>query len=403
MNFKEKLYKHYLNIGIDISNNFTSWNFKTLFLCIFISILFVFTGYAATCGIFSTDDPGTRVVLIITSTYIYVIEFRVISLIWTRKDLDKIMEWIMQRYAPRINSIVGNNAQVQFGLLNQNLLKWAKVYFWICLVSTLFMILMPLMVPSIDFAIPFEIPFIPSKGWPYFHINYGLQTIFLLFAVYFINLYLGTFIFIMTHVLLELDLVLELCKKIGIYEESLFDFEKNLYDFEMFQAGKLQECPNLSQMPINHERFDKLFSSIVHMHNDVTRIISKISVFFSINMFIWEMMIVCGYCKSFTIIVWYRELAHFIPMDQVIYFHYFIICFLSLKMSEKYENIGNEIYLSKWYYLTKHQKRSLLIVMMKARQTSTLTSAGVADMDLERFTSVSKGCYNLCLFLGKFM
>lgn len=82
-------------------------------------------------------------------------------------------------------------------------------------------------------------------------------------------------------------------------------------------------------------------------------------------------------------------MAYMVPLSIAFISQYFVICYLSTRMSDNYEEIGSKIYCSKWYYLTKWQKRDLFVVMVVAQQTKTLTSGGMADVTLERFTEVN--------------
>lgn len=94
-------------------------------------------------------------------------------------------------------------------------------------------------------------------------------------------------------------------------------------------------------------------------------------------------------CLTFLIITVYRDMLYMVPLAIAFITQYFVICYLSTRMSDNYDEIGTRIYCSKWYCLTKWQKRDLFIVMNVAQQTKCLTSGGLADLTLERFTTVN--------------
>uniref|UniRef100_A0A336K6J4 Odorant receptor n=1 Tax=Culicoides sonorensis TaxID=179676 RepID=A0A336K6J4_CULSO len=327
-------------------------------------------------------------ILIISVIYLAVILFRFISIIRGQSDLVQIMNWISERYRPRSDDLIAETSKIKFDNLNETLCKWAKYFFRICVISSVIAIILPFLMPQHPLMMPMHIPFIPVEGWPYFHINYAWQTIFITIILFHINTYIALFIFIMTHVIAELDLILDCCKKVGLYEEWVLDVEEFKLNWKDFNEGKIKVMPIFPRKPENCVKFQKILPTIVQLHVDVTSIISVISDFFSTNILLWEIMLVCEHVESYFIITWYREMIHFVPMDSVMIAQYFGLCYLCLIMSEKYEEIGDEIYASKWYCLNKYEKKSLVIVMMKAQQASTLTSAGLANMHLERFTDV---------------
>lgn len=117
-------------------------------------------------------------------------------------------------------------------------------------------------------------------------------------------------------------------------------------------------------------------------------IIETVADFYSLNLFLWEILFVLMKCLTFLIITVYTDMAYMVPLAIAFISQYFVICYLSTRMSDNYDEIGTRIYRSKWYCLTKWQKRELFIVMNVAQQTKCLSSGGMADMTLERFTTV---------------
>uniref|UniRef100_A0A336LSY4 Odorant receptor n=1 Tax=Culicoides sonorensis TaxID=179676 RepID=A0A336LSY4_CULSO len=389
-----KFKQGFLIFGIDFENNFKKISIPTKISFLSWTLLILFMSYQSLYWYFTIHNaPGVKFLLGTVAAGLIIFQIRVVIMLSKKSDLQETLTWIIARYNHRSDPIIEHFANPRFQHLITLFTKINNAYGLMVILSTIILLILPLFMNSVDYILPFHITFFAEKGFPYFEINYICQSFICILASLATALYISLYVLILTHIIVELNVILEMCQMVGGYEEWLFELEEVLVNDEKM----------VPLMPVNCQKFEVIIKNIVNMHNDVSDIINTVSDFYSLNIFLWEILFVSMKCFTFLIITVYTEMSYMIPLSIAFISQYFVICFLSTKMGENYDEIGTQIYSSKWYYLTKWQKRELFIVMNFAQQSKTLTSGGMADLTLERFTTVMKFTYNLCLLLQHFI
>uniref|UniRef100_A0A336LW87 Odorant receptor n=1 Tax=Culicoides sonorensis TaxID=179676 RepID=A0A336LW87_CULSO len=302
---------------------------------------------------------------------------KMISIMAYRETILAFFDWVEGLHEGKSSNLVNGLRRNLYKKLTTCLFKVLRRYWILSIIGVLALVLAPLKLES-DYMVIMHIPFLPPNGHPFFEINYLSQTIGTFFAATSVAAYISLYVFITTHVITELDVILALCDHVGAFEELRL-------------ARKIPLGLNL--------KFEKLLPAIIKLQCDITRMITKIAKFYSINILLWEIFTVSTYLSSFIVITLHPEKAYSIPNSLDVTTQYFVVSYLSSRIREKYETISQAIYCSKWYHLTVKQRRELLNVMMMSQQIKTLNSGRLANLTMDRFTSVMKFTYNICILL----
>uniref|UniRef100_A0A336LXC6 Odorant receptor n=1 Tax=Culicoides sonorensis TaxID=179676 RepID=A0A336LXC6_CULSO len=377
--------------GVNLNRNFTDYSktYKVYSIFCICSVLF-FNFQTFYWTIYADETFGEKVFRGTFAIGAVITLFRMISLILYQNEITEFFKWIKTCYRTHPEKLIGIYSHDLF----EKLLKWIKkllnIFGLITTVGGSSLIIFPIASGSSNLIVPISIPFMPSKGYPYFEINYVTQAIAVYLTGLAYNSYIFLYIFILTHVSTALDVILAICENVGCYEEKIYEKEAARFD-------KIKKVIFVEYEP--EFRFEKLLPVIVDYHKDVSRFINKISDFYSINILLWELNTVLLSFSSFIIILKYPELLFEFPVVLASASQYFLVTYFSSKIKDKYEKISFVIYCSKWYYLKKRQRSSLLNVMMMSQQTKCMTSGGFAHLSMERFRSVMGFTYNVCVLL----
>lgn len=137
-------------------------------------------------------------------------------------------------------------------------------------IATLIAVAIPFIVKS--FIVPVNVPFLmPIDTHPFFEIHSLHQTYLLAIAQIFIVALNYTYGIILQHITTEIDIILELCEKIGCYEEWLYDLEAYWEKWKTeVKLGRIKPTDK-PKKPENCTKFETLLVVIVEMHSSVNQ------------------------------------------------------------------------------------------------------------------------------------
>lgn len=83
-----------------------------------------------------------------------------------------------------------------------------------------------------------------------------------------------------------------------------------------------------------------------------------------------------------------RALA-FLPLLTIVFIEYFLVSYMSALIKENFENVGESLYMSKWYILDIQERKKVLKILMMAQKQKTMRIGVFGFSNLERFTTVN--------------
>lgn len=78
----------------------------------------------------------------------------------------------------------------------------------------------------------------------------------------------------------------------------------------------------------------------------------------------------------------------FSPTLTAMFLVYYYASYYCTVLKEHLENVGESVYMSKWYLLKPNHRRDYLMIMMLGQKERTLTLGPFGFASLERFTEV---------------
>lgn len=268
---------------------------------------------------------------------------------------------------------------------------------------------MPLLLPHVDYVLPMKIPFVNTKKAFGYWFNFFWQNIGVGCYGTFFGVFQIIFIIFSVHLLQELKVISKLCDDVGKYEKQkiireILDILKN----EEYQGGTSK-----SHIPTHHKKsFDHAFKefkiqaclhepnqvpshillkSIIQQHNEALKILELFNETFAGNMLGWEAMMACYLCLFYimSLIDPIRLFMYLMPAIMVST-QYLIVSVISAFVKSGSENIGVSLYGSEWYWLDKHDKKTMLNILMLSQKPFAFTVGVFTEANLERFTDVIK-------------
>uniref|UniRef100_A0A336M9V7 CSON011992 protein n=1 Tax=Culicoides sonorensis TaxID=179676 RepID=A0A336M9V7_CULSO len=166
-----------------------------------------------------------------------------------KNDLKGIIKWVIKRHERRPNTLVDKLAVPRYEGMIKRVFVGVKIYGVWLLGTIIGTVTFPLISDTVDFVYPMTIPGLPSKGFPFFQINYIDHALYFAAANLFIGAYMASLVVTIIHVTIELDITLQICEKVGI-NESLEVKSNHHLDIET--------------------QTDFLLKTIVELHSDLT-------------------------------------------------------------------------------------------------------------------------------------
>lgn len=263
------------------------------------------------------------------------------------------------------------------------------LFFYITNVISIFLIpLLPIL--SFDFLMPMSLPFVAKESTLYIPVNHLQQTYSYMLVNGFIYTDFLIFYSILTHIMQEMDIMIDISKKIGEYEEV--ESHKSIVNGKVTDTNDAflnilmeinENCQNNDKPTAN-----QLQELILKRHVVLVNVIKIARSFYLVNILIWELIAFC------TIIYLYYLIVH-IGGNYLIAFgcvflilQYNAMCYAGGDILIKEDEIARGLYGSKWYYLTGADRKHLCLILMMAQKPCTLSAGGFGNVSLKRFTSV---------------
>lgn len=260
----------FLIFGIDFDRPLRSIHTSTWVRFLFWTFITLFMGFQSLYWYFTIKNaPEIKFLLGTIAAGLIIFQLRVWIMINKRLCLEEILKWIVERYHARHDEFVEKFARVRFEYLIDVFWKMSRIYGVICVVSTVIVVLLPLCLKSVDYIMPLTISFLPPNGFPYFQLNYLCQSLIATLASLATALYFALYGLILMHIIVELDVILELCEMVGVYEEWLLEMD---YVKEMKKTflGK-KSTHEIPCQPENFQKYETLLKNIVDLHTEVSR------------------------------------------------------------------------------------------------------------------------------------
>lgn len=110
---------------------------------------------------------------------------------------------------------------------------------------------------------------------------------------------------------------------------------------------------------------------------------------YALSVLIWEYCFLCAGC-GFYVTLLYTPLraVSFAPMLMTAFAMYFSVSYCCLLIKESFENVGQSLYMSKWYLMNVHHRKDFLKILMLGHKQKTLRVGAFGFASLERFTQV---------------
>lgn len=237
--------------------------------------------------------------------------------------------------------------------------------------------------------LPISLPFIEKSSKFYFPVNYSQQAFCYVILYCFMIINYLFFYTVTKHILIELDLIIELCKKIGQEEEKHF-IEENTIILKNKKVPVLKivgENRNASENPPNLSSID-LIKILLERHLQIRSIIDTTANFYYINIPLWEMISITSCCFAYYATMIYHGFYNQLIGTAFLLLQYLMVCYMSTNILEKHGEIGKVLYTSKWYYLSVKEKKALINIIQMSQKTCTLSSGGFGYVSLERYNDV---------------
>lgn len=253
-----------------------------------------------------------------------------------------------------------------------------------------------------DFLMPMKLPFITKESWLYFPINHLQQTYSYMLVNGFIYADFLIFYSILRHITNEMNILIDISKKIGEYEElqSLLMIVNGkvttLNDELLVILSEIIDATETNTKPAANQLLELIHSR----HIVLVDVIKVARSFYLINILIWE------FTAFNTIIYLYYLIVHvggyyLIAFGCIfVIMQYYAMCYAGGDILFKEDEIARGLYGSKWYYLGVNERKWLKVILLATQKPFTLSAGGFGNVSLNRFTSVSQFNY---LFEEKFV
>lgn len=110
---------------------------------------------------------------------------------------------------------------------------------------------------------------------------------------------------------------------------------------------------------------------------------------YSFIIIFWEILFLTAASNLFILLTLdFSRSINFIPILGFASIQYLFCSYISGKVEEGFENVGNYLYLSQWYLLKPEQRKDFLMLLF-AQKRKSLTVGPFALCSLERFSKVS--------------
>lgn len=242
------------------------------------------------------------------------------------------------------------------------------------------MIILTPIVTTAKYAYSAEFPFVVAETW-----NYVINMVVQVLGSLYVGLYFGFFslIFICLTVasLYKLKLVAVLCHIVGEFDEN------------REVKGKKLEPASVS---VSSLESSQLLKVIQETHLKAIVMVQDINQIFSVSILCWEGSMILGSCMYYVLsLVDPARLLSFTPACSICLMQYLIVSLLSTFVKDALDDVGTKLYTSHWYSMRPKDCKSMLMILVLAQQSKTLTVWSLADANLERFTDVSPFSLNI--------
>ncbi|XP_072750616.1 odorant receptor 4-like [Anoplolepis gracilipes] len=159
-------------------------------------------------------------------------------------------------------------------------------------------------------------------------------------------------------------------------------------------------CKWLTEIfPIKEKRNSNLFviKKVIKKHQQIITFSEHIEDLYSniaLTLFVSDTLIIC--CLGFVLVVSVGtpHATNIIIRTLLFYFvmnmEAFVYCFAGEYLSNKSKNIGDAAYNSFWYESSSINSRIILLVVIRSQKQLNITIGKVANLSLERFSSILK-------------
>lgn len=205
----------------------------------------------------------------------------------------------------------------------------------------------------------------------YIPVNLIHQSFAVIFMYLLMNINFLYFYTLTRHILLELDLIIELCTKIGYFGIP----SKRTNQFLRSKNDQKSETHNFLNI-------------VLERHLKIMNVISIASDFYSINFLLWEALTFCSAVYSYYSIVIHQGQYSMLMGPAMVLSQYFMLCLLGANIMEKTSEIGKALYTSKWYELEDNEKKIILNIIQMSQKPCSLSAGGFGFVTLIRFNTV---------------
>lgn len=127
---------------------------------------------------------------------------------------------------------------------------------------------------------------------------------------------------------------------------------------------------------------------------------NEINEIFAFNILAWELIFIAACTAFFTLLLYLPSRAFDIaPILTTIVLIYFFVSFVCEKLKQSFGEIGNSLYLSKWYLLKPCDRKDFLTILVLGKHLKTVKVGPFGFAGLERFSQALSVVYQICLMI----
>lgn len=316
-------------------------------------------------------EVGDKVFLVNVTLVYSIIPIQTTIFLKYRKRIAQIFIDISDLMENESNPVLKEYADPLFTRCEEIILKASQVSASMAVGNMFTIVLAPLLTGKYIFPAEFE--FVTRINLNY-EINFVLQAVGSLYVGVFFGFFSLIFIIFTIAILYELRLVAELCNFVGKYEQSI-------------DAVKVAKTKVESLKSFNAAQLLKL---IYEMHLKAIKTVEEINEIFKISILLWETVMTVASCMIYVLtLVDPARVLSFAPACTIASTQYLIVSLLSTLVKDALFDVGIKLYTSQWFLLSFNDRKSMMMILVMAQHSKTLTVGSFADASLERFTDVS--------------
>lgn len=335
-----------------------------------------------------STDIGKQFMVVISFIAVSALIMRITLLLTNRKELLFLISWIKDVHLS-VHERTSNKASL--AKTGQFVLKLWKYSLIFLINNTIFTAVaiygFSFIQSSFEFIVPVYLPFIPKDSPFYYSLNFWHQIFCYSYLYAYIVVEFLIFFTLSTHILLEMDLIKDICKKLGDYEVNSMEARQptslNNSDLHKIIEVKSHKNRNMTEM-----KGSALLGDILDRHNKIIEVVLHASNLYFYQSLLWEFATAASVCYAYYLIAIYQG-YYYLAIGCLFIVPQYLICSVngSNILHKSYE-IARTLYDSNWLNLNVNDKKTLVLILKMMQKSHTLTVGGFADVSLARFTFV---------------